>query len=239
MRSPLPRAALLVAALLLACPASAQTVDDIVAKNLEAKGGAARLRETTTVRTVARGTSPAGEVRIVSSSKRPHFVLNEMENAGQVMKQGFDGERMWMAVPGRPPQALPPGPQTEAMKQSSQIDSPLLDYKEKGTAVTFAGTTTQGDRREHHLVITPKNGPPLNYYIDAGTWLESRIVVEFEEGGRKAVSEMRLSDYREVDGRMMPFKLRQFFNGTQVGEVTFEKVEFNVPMDDSIFRMPK
>lgn len=243
MRPSLSRAAALVSALLLlpglTPAAAAQTVDEIIAKNLEAKGGIARLKDTRTVRTTGRATMQGMDVRITTSNKRPYYTLNEMDMNGQTMRQGFDGETLWMAVPGAPPQALPAGPQTEVLKQTSQIDSPLLDYKEKGTKVELAGTESVGERKLHHLVITPEAGPALHYYLDAATGLESKIVIEAEEAGQMMKMEMRFSDYKTVDGRMMPFTVQQFVNGNQVGQVTFEKVEFNVPLDDAIFRMPK
>ena len=237
MRSFVSCAALLVA-LLFASPAAAQTVDEVVAQNLAAKGGVAKLKETNSVRTVGTATMQGTNVSITTSTKRPFYMLNEMTIAGRRMRQGFDGERMWMAVDGMPPQALPPGPQVELIKQNSQIDSPLLDYKAKGTTIEFAGTETEGATKLHHLVITPKAGPAMHYYVDAATGLESKIVVEADVEGQKMKMEMRFSDFKAVEGRTMPFSIKQYVDGKQVGEVAFEKVEFNVPLDDAIFRMP-
>lgn len=242
MRSVFCGAGIVLASLLLFATgvvAAVQTVDEVVAKNLEAKGGVERLRNTTTVRTSGRASMQGKEVRITTSSKRPHFSLNVIQMEGQSIRQGFDGQTLWVAVPGAPPQAMPPGPQVEVLKQTSQIDSPLLDYEKHGTTVELAGTESEGQRRLHHLIVKPQDGPTLHYYIDAATGLESRIVMEAGEQGQKLRSEMRFSDYRTVDGRTMPFSIQQFVNGNQVGSVTFDKVEFNVPLDDAIFRMPK
>ncbi|HEY0872381.1 MAG TPA: DUF4292 domain-containing protein [Vicinamibacterales bacterium] len=223
----------------------AQTVDEIVAKNIAAKGGAELLAATTSVRTVGRGTmqvpgtTQAAEVSVTTSSKRPYFVRNEMEMAGQKMVQGFDGTTLWMSVAGMPAQSLPPGPQTDAFKTSSQIDSPLLDYKAKGTKIELGEPETENGRTLHHLIVTPKTGPAMHYYIDPKTNLESKMVIDIDEGGQQVRMEMRFSDFKEVEGRMVPFTVTQFLNGQRVGQMNYEKVEFNVPMDESIFRMPK
>ena len=37
----------------------------------------------------------------------------------------------------------------------------------------------------------------------------------------------------------MPFQIVQSMNGNTVARVAIDKVEFNVPIDDEIFRMPK
>jgi hypothetical protein len=235
----LASAILLLATLGLVTTVEAQTVEEIVAKNIEAKGGAATLKSTNTVRTVTEGTMQGASINATTSSKRPFFFRNEAEMGGQKMIQGFDGETFWMAVGDMPARPLPPGPQIEALKQSSQIDSPLLDYKEKGIKITLGDSTTTDGRKHHHLIVTPKAGPTMHYYIDAETSLESKMVIEAGEGGQNATMELRFSDYKTVDGRTVPFTTTQYVNGTQVVQMRLQKVEFNIPLDESLFRMPK
>ena len=240
MRMVLSRAAVVaIGSLTVSFSASAQSVDDIVAKNLEAKGGVAVLKQTMSVRTVATAATPNGQVTITSISKRPNLMRNEVSGAGQNFVIGFDGTTAWIAPQGMPAQAMPPGPQTEMMKQTSQIDSPFLDYRAKGMKVELAGTEPEGERKLHHLVVTPKAGPRMHYYIDATTGLESRLVIESAEGGPTTRMEIRFSDYRTVDGRTVPFSTTQVINGNEAGQIKFEKIEFNVPLDDSIFKMAK
>lgn len=233
------RAVLLATFVLTAPAANAQTVDEIVAKNIEAKGGFATLKNTNTVRTTATGSMQGAEVSITSSSKRPYFMRNEMSMAGQKMIIGFDGEQAWMSAGGMPAQALPRGGQTDAMKQTSQIDSPLFDYKAKGTTIELGEPVTEAGRKLHHLIVTPKSGAPMHYYIDAETGLESRMSIDVEDGDQKMKMEMRFSDFQTVEGRTVPFTITQVVNGKEVGQMKFQKMAFNVPMDDAIFRMPK
>lgn len=233
------RAAFLFVMALTASSASAQTVEEIIARNIEAKGGAAVQKGTTSVRTTGKGLMQGAEMIVISSTKRPYYVRNEMELSGQKMVQGFDGETMWMSMGGAPAQALPPGPQTEVLKQTSQIDSPLLDYKDKGTKIELGEPLTEDGRQLHHLVVSPKTGPTMHYYIDPATHLDAKMVVDVEERGQKMKMEMRFSDYKAVEGRTVPFTITQLVNGKQVGQITFQKVEFNLPLDASIFRMPK
>jgi outer membrane lipoprotein-sorting protein len=225
--------------LALASPASAQSVDEIIAKNLAAKGGVALLKQTISVRTIAKAVTPNGDVTITSVSKRPNLMRNEITGAGQSFVIGFDGTTAWVAPQGLPAKAMPAGPQTEIMKQTSQIDSPLLDYQAKGMKAELVGTESEGERKLHHLVLTPKTGPRMHYFIDAATGLESRLLIESNEGGQMTRMEIRFADYRTVDGRTVPFSTTQVVNGNEAGQITFESVEFNVPLDDSMFRMSK
>jgi outer membrane lipoprotein-sorting protein len=230
---------LLGGSLALVSPASAQSVEDIIAKNLQAKGGVSVLKQTMSVRTVAKAVTPNGDVTITSVSKRPNLMRNEISGAGQNFVIGFDGTTAWIAPQGMPPKAMPPGPQTDMMKQTSQIDSPLLDYQAKGMKAELAGTEAEGERQLHHLVLTPKVGPRMHYFIDAATGLESRLLIESSDGGQTTRMEIRFSDYRTVDGRTVPFSTTQVVNGNEAGQIKFEKVEFNVPLDDAMFRMQK
>lgn len=224
---------------LSATVAHAQTVDEIIARNIAAKGGAELLAATNSVRTVGTGTMQGAEVTVTSSTKRPFFVRNEMEMAGLKRVQGFDGTNLWIAMGNMPAKSIPPGPQTEALKTSSQIDSPLLNYKAKGTKIQLGEPETEDGRKLHHLIVTPKTGPTMHYYIDAETNLESKMVIEAGEGGQNATMELRFSDYKTVDGRTVPFTTTQYVNGNQVVQMRLQKVEFNIPLDESLFRMPK
>lgn len=249
MRSRLSTLVVTLATLVCAGAAQAQTAEEIVAKNIEAKGGEALLKSTTTVRTTGAGVMQGQKVTVVTASKRPFQMRNEMtiappDGAGasrptQAIVQAFDGENLWIQMGNMPPQVLPPGEQVEALKRTSQIDSPLLDYKAKGTSITLGEPSTENGRKLHHLVVTPKGAPAMHYYIDAETNLESRMTIDVEQEGKKMRMEMRFGDFRTVEGRTVPFAITQFVNGAQMGELRFDKVEFNVPLPDEIFSLPK
>jgi len=40
-------------------------------------------------------------------------------------------------------------------------------------------------------------------------------------------------------GSALPFTVTQLMNGNQIVQMKYEKIEFNVPLDDAIFKMPK
>ena len=238
MRWKLSRASLVCLAL-LSFPAGAwaQTVDEIVAKNLEAKGGLARLRETTSVRITGTMTMAGAKGATVTMSKRPNLFRREMEVGGQKMVQGFDGTTLWMRMGTMGAQEMPPGPQTDALKRNVDFDAAFIDWQKKGHQIDFKGKVTEGGREYYHLAFTPKDGPPIDYYIDPATGLEAKTVME--DPATKGKMETRLTDYRTIDGRMIPFVMTNLLNGSQVAQIRLERVEFNVPLDDALFRMPK
>lgn len=236
-------AALCAAVLIFPLHVSAQTLDEIVALNLESKGGLEKIRATTTVRMTGTVTArdPMGQVMkagMTITAKRPNLMRRETTMNGESVIAAFDGKTFWMARGKMPPQELP-GPQAAYAMQDAEFDSVFVDYKTKGSKIDLAGKETLDGKPVYHLKVTKKNGPVQDFYLDAGTGLEKKISVRVESPDREPVTFVtEMSDYREVDGRQIPFRTRQLQNNVEVSSVALDKVEFNVPADDAMFRMP-
>jgi outer membrane lipoprotein-sorting protein len=244
MRRPLPViAALMAAAFLVPCTAGAQTLDDVIAMNLKAKGGLEKIKSTSTVRMTghlqAREDPSAApkKIEVTMLAKRPNLMRREQTLNGETMVSAFDGTTLWMARGTMPPQPAP-GPRAAYSMQDAEFDSVFVDYKEKGHSVELVGREQRGGADVFHLKVTKKGGPPQDYYLDASTGLEKTVSFSVSPGGRPTNVVTELGDYRDVDGRMIPFSIRQLVNGAVTASTTIDKVEFNVPLDDSLFKMP-
>jgi outer membrane lipoprotein-sorting protein len=238
--------------------AGAQTVDEVIARNLDARGGVEKLRALTSTRATGDVVQGTTKIHVVTYSKRPNLMRREMEapvppelaaragRAGQptptgTLKSvtGFDGTNVWIMNPGTGnlPQAVT-GQQAELAKQGSEFDSVLLDYKAKGHTIELVGTENINGKPAYHLKVTRKQGIVQHYYLDTATGLEARQVATVEEGPIKAEVVIDFSNYQTVDGMAVPFTLKQSVNGKPVAEVTLSKWEANVAIDDALFRMP-
>lgn len=229
--------ALLIAQPFAQAPAvQAPTVEDVVAKNLAAKGGVDLLTMTQTVKMSGKVTGPKGDFQMTVWAKRPDRKRTEAERGDQKMIEAYDGSMGWVRMGAMPPQTVPAGPQLEAAKRQAEFDTGLLNYKQKGLAIELVGK--QPVDGSYHLRVTAKDGSTTHYYIDADTGLEQKIVT-FVPGPRgRASLEMRFSDYRRVDGRMVPFVIENLVEGKPVAKTELDKIEFNLPIEDSFFRMP-
>jgi outer membrane lipoprotein-sorting protein len=244
MHRVLPLAAFVAALVVLSVPASAQTLDDIIAMNLQSKGGLEKIRATQTVRMTGSvaARDPRGQemkANMVIVAKRPNLMRRETTVAnGPSTVMAFDGQTFWMARGNAPPQQLP-GPQAAYAMQDAEFDSVFVDYKEKGYKIALAGRETLDGQPVYHLKVTKKSGPAQDFYLDAQTGLEKKISVSVTAPDQQPIMFVtEMSDYRDVDGRQIPFKTQQTQNNVGVSTVMLEKVEFNVPADDSLFRMP-
>lgn len=179
----------------------------------------------------------ARSAAITMVAKRPNLMRREQVVNGETAVSAFDGTTLWMARGQGAPQEAP-GPQAAYARQDAEFDSVFVDYKEKGTAITLVGREKRDGADVFHLKVTKKGGPPQDYYLDAATGLERVVSVTVNSGGAPTTIATELGDYREVDGRMVPFSIRQRVNGTVSAATTIDKVEFNVPVADSLFSMP-
>ena len=216
---------------------SGQTVDEIIARNLQAKGGLERMRAIQTVKQTRRFNLQGMEAPVVVYSKRPNLVRQEISTGGRLVVMAFDGVTPWVVNPhtGSSAAIAVMGPQADSIRMDADFDGPLVDYRAKGTVIDLVGTETLGKTKVFHLKLTSRTGVVQHYYVDAATSLEVKLATETDTG----TVEQELSDYREVEGIKIPFLVRTLANGVVQSETRVEKVEFNVRMDDAIFRMPK
>lgn len=219
--------------------ATAQTLDEVIAKNLAARGGVEKLRSLETVKATgvmeARGT----EIPIATWAKRPNRMRRDQKLPDRTISVAFDGTTVWMldSSVGVPQEMT--GPQADATRDEAIFDPLFLTYKERGHKIELVGNETLDGLAVHHLLVTKKSGSVEDHYLNAETGLEFRTVTVMEQAGVKAELRTDFSDYRALDGMQVPFSIRQFMNGNPVVRVRLKEFEFNVPIDDAIFSIPK
>lgn len=225
-----------------AAAVSAQTVDEIIAKNIQANGGEAKRRAVDSMRLTGDFAVSGMQANFTQVYKRPMMVRLDASIQGMTLTQAYDGQNAWQVVPFTGNAS--PGPMSadelKRMQEQADFDGPLLDYKKKGNLVELVGKEKTDGADTYHLKVTLKNGDVRNLYIDASSFLTSKEVGKAVVQGTEVVMESRFSDYRDVQGMKFPFVLNQQAADGQVPDVkiTLQKVEINVPMDDAFFKQP-
>ena len=77
------------------------------------------------------------------------------------------------------------------------------------------------------------------YYIDTEDYLIRKMRATRSMNGTPMEVEVYMTDYRDVDGFKMPFKMEQRTGGQSFMTMQFEKMEINVDLDDAIFSKPE
>ena len=212
------------------------SIEDLIARNIEAKGGLARLRAILTIKLTGTQSMQGTNAAVKIYTKRPNFVRQETVINGKLVTSGFDGQTAWMHNPfvGTEPMVMS-GPQAELIREQSNFDGPLVDYKNQGYMIAMQEMESAGDRSLIHLRLTSRTGQVSHMFLDAVTYLEARLRTE----AGPTILDQEFSDYRDVEGVKMPFLLRTFANGALQGELKLQKIEVNTPMDDALFRVGK
>lgn len=255
---------------------------DIVAKNVAARGGLQAWRSVQTMtltgklgaggnqRATLAVPNPAGrkaqgliapqrpveEVQLpfALELKRPSKMRFELQFKGDTAIQAFDGTLGWKLRPFLNRREIEPYSPEETKIASAQgeLDGYLIDYAAKGTRVELDGMAKVEGRDAYQLKLTLKNGDVKHVWVDAQTFLETKI-----EGRPRRLDgtyhpvEIYYRDYHTVNGLQIPFVLETRvlpvaktalgFRDTPVPpeKITIDKVEVNPKLDDSLFSKPQ
>jgi outer membrane lipoprotein-sorting protein len=218
------------------------TVDEIIAKNLQAKGGAEKWQSVKSVKMSGKMTAQGTEMPLTVYAMRPNFNRQEITMPAGKAIQAFDGTSAWVVNPmlGIDTPQVVPGPAADFARYSADFDGALINYKDKGTTIELVGKEQLEGKDVYHLKVTAKGGPLQHYLLDATTGLELRTSTQIELGnGQKQTLTSAMSNYKQVNGIMLPHTVTQTAGDRQLLQWTITSVEFNSIPDDSIFRLPK
>jgi len=239
------RTVLEVAALVLcAAPLSAQTVDSLVAKYVQASGGIAKIQALQSLRRTGRYTGGGGfEAVVVQENKRPSSVREEFSIQGMTGINAYDGRDGWKIEPWngkRDPEALGEE-EMHSILDDADFDGPLVNYQAKGNRVEFQGLEQIEGSDAYKLKVTRPNGDVSFYYLDTEYYIPIRIDTQRMIRGAPQEYETSLGDYKQVAGVYLPFSYESGPKGsssTDRSKITYNQIEANVPLDNSRFARP-
>ena len=227
--------------MLAASLAAGQTADELIAKNIEARGGLENLKAVQTMRLT--GTMKAGSDSLPSvlELKRPNKSRWEFTLDGQTAVEAFDGEGGWTWIPFAGQTEPQPMSEEESLdaEQQADLDGPLVDYKKKGNRIELVGHDPEFHPEDWKLKVTLKSGEVRFIYLDAKTYLQTMSVLRRKVEGSEVEVRSEVGDYRKVGAVVLPHMFKaSATDGGQTQILQFERIDLNVPIDDDRFRMP-
>jgi len=235
--------AALIAPAIFAQDKSQPTVDELVAKNIEAKGGATALHDLQSLRLTGKLLVQQGQIQYtyVQIKKRPDEVRTEVSLQGLTQIGAYDGKEGWRVSPfsGRKDPERMSADDVKALVEDTEIDGPLVDWKTKGSSVEYLGTEDVEGTPAHKLKVVRKNGDVSFVYLDPDHFLEIRVLTERMRHGAHEEVETDLGDYEKAGGVFVPTSIESGRKGAPDKQrIIIDKVEANVPVDDAIFHFP-
>jgi outer membrane lipoprotein-sorting protein len=227
---------------LWAAAAGAQTADEIVAKYVARIGGMEKLDAIKTLRKTGKYTGNGGfQARIVEENKRPNMVRQEFLLQGMTGVTAFDGKEGWKIEPwqGKKDVETLGEEELKQIQEDSDFDGPLVRYKEKGNTVELAGKEPVEGTDAYKLKVTMANGDVRNFFMDTDYFVPIKIETKRIIRGAERESETSIGDYKEVAGVYFPHSYETGAKGSpNRAKVVYDKIEANVPIDDSRFHPP-
>jgi hypothetical protein len=220
-----------------------QTVDQLVSKNIEAKGGANALHDLQSLRLTGKMLVRQGQIELgyLQTKKQPDEVRTEGSLQGMTQIEAYDGKEGWRVSPffGRKDPERMSADDVKALIEDSEIDGPLVDWNAKGSTVEYLGTEDVDGTPAHKLKVVRKNGDVSFVYLDPDHFLEIRIVTGRMRHGAYEEVETDLGDYEKAGGVFVPTSIESGRKGAPDKQrIIIDKVEANVPVDDTIFHFP-
>jgi CubicO group peptidase (beta-lactamase class C family) len=221
------------------------SVDELLTKTIAAYGGEENLRKhkssITTVEIDLENQGVQGKGSI--SAKAPNLAASEMTIMALGKKIGsivsyFDGNGGGEVMSFAPADTYS-GKRLEDIKAGADFYD-VLNWKTNYSKITVKGMTKIGDEECYIVEKRNEKGTPVTDYVSTKSFLLLRrdSVIVSETAGIEIPEKQWFSDYRNVDGVMIPFKTvsNNIANGDIVVRVT--DVKFDVEIPDSVFKKP-
>jgi len=219
------------------------TVDELVAKNVGAKGGADALRALQSIRLNGKMLVNEGQIQLAyaETKKRPDEVRTEATLQGMTAVEAYDGKEGWRISPfqGRKDPERMSADDVKPLMEDAEIDGPLVNWKEKGSTLEYVGREDVDGTSAYKIKVVRKNGDVNFVYLDPDHFLEIRILSQRVRHGAQEETETDVGDYEKIGGVFLPFSIESGRKGdSDKQKVVIEKAEANVPVDDAIFHFP-
>lgn len=210
------------------------TAEKVIENYIDAIGGAEKLRSVTDQTVTMSAEMQGMKIEIESVQKMPDKFSTTMSLGGSVMqKQVFDGERGVMVAMGQKNELE--GKQLEEIRSRGKIFNEL-DYTGGDYEIVLDGMEDINGNPAYKILVRNPAGVTTTEFYDAGTKFKIRTVSTQDTEAGPMIITSDAGDYREVDGIMIPFDLKQQV-GPQSMDMKVESVKLNSGVSDEVFKV--
>lgn len=219
------------------------SVDDLIAKNLAARGGADKIKAVKSAKLTGKMMmGPGMEAPFVWEWKRPNSFRTEFVFQGMTGIQAYDGTTGWSVMPflGKKDPEKMSEEEMKDIDEQADFDGPFVDSKEKGVTVEYLGKEPIEGTDAYKLKVTRKNGDVTNVYLDAESYLEIKSTGKRTRRGQEFEFEASQGDYKKVGDVLFAHSMEFKPKGAPAGQtMTIEKIELNTEESADRFKMPE
>jgi outer membrane lipoprotein-sorting protein len=170
--------------------------------------------------------------------KNPNKIKVVYSFNGQEMISIFDGEKGYTINPmmGSSEPIELTGDQLKQIQNNNIFRNEILNYFNK-SQLSLEGEEAVNGKPAHKLKVTVAGSSPIYMFIDKSTNLLVKTSTTVDQMGTQMSVDSYMTDYSDNNGVVMPKKTTAMANGMEAAVITFDQVEVNIPMDDSVFKV--
>jgi outer membrane lipoprotein-sorting protein len=219
---------------------SAQSVEEIIGKNIQMQGGMEKLKSVQSIKMTGKiSGGKNGLVSFVLQKKRPNLLRIDSLYRGKKSALGYDGKVGWEADLMETTPHLATGSLLQELQEEADFDGPLVDYKEKGITVELIGKEDVNGVSTYRLKLTFADGAVTDVFLNAANGQQLKKTTRTKVQGREAELDCFYRNYKQVDGLTLPFSIETRTNGRLDQQTTIDSVHLNAEVNDSVFQMPR
>ncbi len=221
----------------------AQTADEIVAKHIEAIGGAEKWKAIKGMEMNMKTSVQGMDIDIKAVTLVGKGMKSVISVMGQEIITAVDGETGWMQRPammggtGEPEDM--PGSMVKETRKQLEVAGGLISYKENGTTLEMLGKEKLDGAEVFKIKTTEKGGDVTTYYISATTFLTLKTSSKTKATGQETDVDIVYSNFKQVEGLTFSHTREQpnpQMGGTMTVET--ESIKLNPTIDPAIFKKP-
>jgi len=226
----------IIAGLLAVVVINAQSLEEII-KNYSVAMKQDKLDKVSSIKITGKMSAMGMEMPMVMYMKNPNKIKVTYSFSGQDMISVFDGEKGYMVNPmtGSTDPVELTGDQLRQVQDNNAFKNQIIDYFKEGK-LTLEGTENVNDKAAFKLKAMVGTSP-VYMYLDKVSYMMVKTSATVDQMGTSMNVDSYMTDYVDIDGVIMPKKTTAMANGMEAAVISFDLIEVNIPMDDSVFKV--
>jgi outer membrane lipoprotein-sorting protein len=215
---------------------NAQSLDEII-KKYNVANKQENLAKVKTIKVTGKVSAMGMELPLVMFMKNPDKIKMTYSFNGQEMVTVFDGEKGYMINPmtgSSDPQEIT-GDALKQVQDNNAFKNQVEEYYKSGK-LTLDGEDKVNDKPAFKLKAAVGTTPVI-LYIDKASYMLVKSTATVDQMGTSVTMDSFMSDFTDIEGVIMPKKITQMANGMEAAVISFDTVEVNIPIEDSVFKI--
>lgn len=220
----------------------AQTADEIVAKHIEAMGGADKWKALKSMEMKNKFSVQGMDIDSKTVIVNGKSLRTDISVMGQEIISAIDGETGWAKQPammgGTGEAEDMPGALVKESRKQVNLGGSLLNYKENGSTVELVGKEKLDGVDVYHLKLTEKNGDITNLFLSTSNYYTLKSAGKRNIQGKDIDAEVNFSNFKQIEGLTFPFTMETASPMGGMMTIETETIKLNPTIDDTIFKKP-